>query len=424
MRFFTIVLLFLGLLYALDLVLLIVMHRAWWRHRWVRWTALLVPLIVVVSLGTWSHAHSEKSTSWVAVGAGLASIIFTQLAALLPALIVAGALRGAIHGWTRFQHRRPQAIDGTVPFPAQKPLPEELAVQSRPQVEPTSPERRRFLGMGLAAMPLVSAGAAAGGTLQSIQTPRIPRVPLFYPDLPADLQGLRILHLSDLHVGPYVSVQDVEHLMERAAALHPDLVVVTGDICDHLAEYLPTLQRIEALAPPLGTFASLGNHEYFRGLTAVRACFDRCTIQLLVEEGVTIPVGASHLHIAGADDPRTLADPSAHQRLRNSVRASLDGAPTEAFQLLLSHRSQAFDTAAPLGVNLTLSGHTHGFQIGVAGRSLLEPFLPDSYVWGHYGSDSTQLYTSAGVGHWLPFRLGCPTEAPLFVLTNDDQEHT
>ena len=219
-------------------------------------------------------------------------------------------------------------------------------------------------------------------------------------------------------MGPYINLQDVERLVTRAMVLEPDLVVVTGDICDHLPDYLSTLQRIEGLSPRLGTYACLGNHEYFRGLPAVRACFDQSTIPLLVDQGLTIPVGNSRLRVAGADDPRYLADPDAHARLRASVESSLDGAPADAFHVLMSHRSQAFDTAAPLGVQLTLSGHTHGFQMGLGGRSLFERWFPENYIWGHYVLGDTQLYTSAGVGHWLPFRLGCPPEAPLFVLTS------
>tara|TARA_B100000809_G_C15070076_1_gene505654 strand:+ start:26 stop:1219 length:1194 start_codon:yes stop_codon:yes gene_type:complete len=397
MHFFGFVLTVIGTLYLLDLALLVSAHRVWWRRRWVKYTALTIPLLVAIGLGIWGTAHEHQSKTWIVVGAGLTSILFTQLGALLLALLAAAILRGAVYVTQNV--RRPVQLTA-------------------------DPERRRFLRAGLAAIPLMSATAAAAGTIRSAQSPSIPRIRLRYPDLPPDLEGLRILQLSDMHVGPYVGLNDVERLLQRAAALEPDLVVVTGDICDHLPDYLATLQRLEGLSPPLGTYASLGNHEYFRGLRAVRACFDQSSIPLLVEEGITIPVGAARLHVTGADDPRFLGDAAAHARLRRSVEASLDGAPADAFQLLMSHRSQAFDTAAPLGVQLTLSGHTHGFQLGFGGRSLFDSWLPKKYIWGHYGGGATQLYTSAGVGHWFPFRLGCPPEAPLFTLTSATQETT
>ena len=416
MRFFGLVLTLIGTLYLLDLALLVWADRDWWRRRWVRRLALAVPAVIVAGLGIWAASHELQSTTWIAVGAGLTSFVFAQLTALLPALLITAILRGALHVWDVV--RSSSHAGSTVPFPGARPPPEELAAHTLNDAVPESPGRRRFLRAGLAALPLVSATTAAAGTLRSAQTPSIPLIPLHFPDLPEDLEGLRIFHLSDLHVGPYVSLEDVEYLVERASALVPDLVVVTGDICDHLPDYLATLQCIEALTPHLGTYACLGNHEHFRGLPAVRASFERSVIPLLVEQGLTIPVGGARLHVAGADDPRYLGDAAAHGRLRASVEASLQGAPSDAFRVLMSHRSQAFDTAAPLGVHLTLSGHTHGLQMGLGGRSLFEHLLPDSYIWGHYGGGATQLYTSAGVGHWFPFRLGCPPEAPLFTLTS------
>ena len=422
MRFFGVVTALFGVLYLLDLALLCGAHRTWWRRRWIRWIALVIPFLVAAGIGIWAVSHASRSTTWVGIGAGLTSIVLAQLAALLLALTIAAVLRGSLHSWDvlsrSIEPYRTASDARTVPFPGAGPLPEELAAHTLGDTTPASPDRRRFLHASLAALPLVSASAAATGTLQSTQTPRIPEISLHYPKLPADLEGLRILHLSDLHVGPYIDLLDVEGLVARAAVLEPDLVVVTGDICDHLPDYLATLQRIELLSPRLGTYACLGNHEYFRGLPAVRACFDHSTIPLLVDQGLTIPVGSSLLRVAGADDPRYLADAGAHARLRASVESSLDGAPADAFHVLMSHRSQAFDTARPLGVQLTLSGHTHGFQMGLDGRSLFERWFPENYIWGRYGGGDTQLYTSSGVGHWFPFRLGCPPEAPLLILTS------
>ena len=94
----------------------------------------------------------------------------------------------------------------------------------------------------------------------------------------------------------------------------------------------------------------------------------------------------------------------------------MDSAPQEAFSILMSHRSQALDYASPLGIDLVLAGHTHGFQLGLGGRSLFDSLLPDRYIWGQYNQGQSQLYTTCGVGHWLPFRFGCPPEAPLIVL--------
>jgi hypothetical protein len=82
----------------------------------------------------------------------------------------------------------------------------------------------------------------------------------------------------------------------------------------------------------------------------------------------------------------------------------------------MSHRPDVFPYAADLGVQLTLSGHTHGGQIGFDGRSVLEGVFPHSFLWGEYAIKASRLYTTCGAGHWFPFRLGCPAEAPLITL--------
>lgn len=420
MRFFPFVIGLFSAVYALDLGLLLGLHRRWWRRRWLRRLTWAVPVLGALGFAAWNAGYRGESMALVRLGAGTVAVLFAQLLAVGLGLLLTVPLRLGEILWDACGrwHARPPA--GTVPFPrAQVPSPEQLAAQPAVQTGVASPDRRRFLRCGLAAVPLAVSAAATGGIARSGQRPRLPEVRLRFPDLPADLEGLRVLQVSDAHVGPYVDVADLRDLVARSVALAPDLVVVTGDLCDDMPRYLDCLRALEQLTPRLGTFACLGNHEYFRGIEAVRRCFDRSRIPLLVDAGLVLPVGAARLRIAGADDPRSMGDPSAVGRLRRSVERSLDGAQGGAFHLLLSHRSQAFDTAAPLGVHLTLAGHTHGFQIGLGGRSLFERWYPRHYIWGRYGSGAAQLYTSAGVGHWFPFRLGCPPEAPLFILERE-----
>jgi predicted MPP superfamily phosphohydrolase len=286
-----------------------------------------------------------------------------------------------------------------------------------PEDAPTSLERRQFLRRSLAIVPALGAAGVSHGLYSAHTQARIPEIPLSYPGLPPALEGLKIMQISDLHIGPYVYLGDLEQLLERVARAEPDLVLVTGDICDHKPDYLAALRLLESVSARLGVYASLGNHEYIRGIGRIRRHFDQTAIPLLVDEGLALSVSDATLYLGGADDPRFLRSHQSYERLRTSVEKAVAHAPSDAFTLLMSHRSQALDYAAPLGgVDLILAGHTHGFQLGVAGRSFFQPFLPDSYIWGHYEKGSTQLYTTAGVGHWLPFRFGCPPEAPLFTL--------
>jgi predicted MPP superfamily phosphohydrolase len=183
-----------------------------------------------------------------------------------------------------------------------------------------------------------------------------------------------------------------------------------------MPDYLDALRLLEALPTRLGSYCSLGNHEYIRGVRRVRGLFEQTSLPLLVDSGQAIDVNGTPLYIAAADDPRYLRSEESYTRLRTSVEKSMDSAPQEAFSILMSHRSQALDYASPLGIDLVLAGHTHGFQLGLGGRSLFDSLLPDRYIWGQYNQGQSQLYTTCGVGHWLPFRFGCPPEAPLIVL--------
>lgn len=340
MRFFGVVVGVFALFYLLDLALLCRAHRPWWCHHWVRRVAIIVPVVAAPAVGIWALGYAIESPRWIVAGAAVTSILFVHLVALLPGLLVAAVLRqgGAAVSALRCRWLQRHGASGAlVPFPAPPPPPEALAGAD---VQPARPDRRRFLQTALAAVPAATVTAGAGGVVGSVATPRLPEIPLAYPDLPADLRGLRLLHLTDLHVGTYLGLEDLADLVERATRLDPDLVVVTGDICDHLPIFDDTLRLLEQLQPPLGAYASLGNHEYFRGIEAVRAAFGRSTIPLLVDAGTTCTVGAARLRLAGADDPRFMnARGRAH--LRASVERCLDGADSDAFHLLLSHRSQS-----------------------------------------------------------------------------------
>ena len=378
-------------LYGTTLALVAGVHRHWWRVVWFRrlfyWQfplALLGAALRILS------RHFEMPWLW-AVGTSL----FAALALYLGAFFIAAVLlTPVVLGVSLYDRLRQGAEE-----------------------EPSSLERRRFLGRGLAVVPALGAASISQGIYASQTGARLPTVPLYYPNLPAELEGLKILQISDIHIGPYIQLADLEALLARAAQAAPDLIAITGDICDHNPEYLAALRLLESVPTRLGTYASLGNHEYMRGIRRIRRHFDQTAIPLLVDEGLSVPVGAATLYVGGVDDPRFLRSPASYAQLGNSVEKAVRASPNDAFTVLLSHRSQALDYAAPTGgTDLILAGHTHGFQLGVAGRSFFEPFFPERYIWGHYAKGTTQLYTTAGVGHWLPFRFGCPPEAPIITL--------
>ena len=133
--------------------------------------------------------------------------------------------------------------------------------------------------------------------------------------------------------------------------------------------------------------------------------------------------GAGDLFIAGVDDPdgKPLGQ-SEEDYMRDAVDLALQRARPWMFTILLTHRPWVFDLAAARGAHLTLAGHTHGGQVGFAGFSPLE-LLPGKryrYPRGLYRIGNRKLYTTAGAGHWLPFRLGCPAEAPVYELRKSE----
>lgn len=137
-------------------------------------------------------------------------------------------------------------------------------------------------------------------------------------------------------------------------------------------------------------------------------------MHLLLDETATISINGAKLALAGVDDPVFVQPVQGFYETRIAACAREAGAAD--FRLLLCHRPDGFESAARNGFHLTLSGHTHGGQVGLWGRSAFERLLGIPYLWGHYRRGRSQLYTTSGFGHWFPFRLSCPAEAPLIVL--------
>ena len=282
-----------------------------------------------------------------------------------------------------------------------------------------SASRRAVLQASLSLLPAAAASAGLEGLRAADDDPRVPIVKMRFRDLPPDLIGLRILHLSDLHLGVSKRTAHLEALLERVAELAPDLIVVTGDLADDLGELERALAVLARKSPRLGVLTCLGNHEYLHDIHRTRSIYERSAVPLLVDRGVTLVVGRAKLHVAGADDPFELSGEALTRFLERSVARGGEGAPEGAFRLLLSHRPEGFIPAARQGVHLTLAGHTHGGQLGLLGRSVFEALAPEAFLWGAYARGRSRLYTSSGFGHWFPFRLGCPTEAPLIVLERE-----
>lgn len=377
----------------IQLLLLRQLNRVWWKQKWIRRGAYSLPITGVVSLVLLGLAEYHR-IGWLAALASPVTVLAVILEiALMLSLPVSGAFH-LVEGWLgRLSRRRRIAHADDVPD-----------------------QRRRVLLKGAAALvPVATVGAALGGVGRAYAGAEVKRISFDFRSLPHEFEGMRILQLSDVHLRHYVTLDNLEEILDEAVRLSPDLVLVTGDLSDDLEQLPPALDMIAALNPRLGSYAILGNHEYFRGIQQVRSIYSRSPVRLLVNEHVLLTNGGSPLLLAGIDDPIALSRFQEDFYTR-SIETTLADAPEEVFSLLMSHRPDAFRHAAARGVDLTLAGHTHGGQVGFGGRFILESSYPHSYLWGKYTINDSQFYTTSGAGHWFPFRLGCPAEAPVIEL--------
>jgi len=239
------------------------------------------------------------------------------------------------------------------------------------------------------------------------------------PGLPAALAGFRIGQVTDIHIArDLTQLHHLEKALRLLADQRLDILVATGDLCDEPKLYLTMLRLLSQVPTRLGHFGSIGNHELFMGLDIVRRAYDRAPVQLLEEESVRL--GALRLAAVGyptrGRSPR-LSLPDVPGQLDAALSERSAGERTTT--VLLAHHPHVFTQLAGRQIALTLSGHTHGGQLGLGQGSAIESLFP--YARGLYrGAGATdpdsQLFVSSGLGHWLPCRLNCPPEAVVIEL--------
>ncbi|HEM49317.1 MAG TPA: hypothetical protein ENO27_03805, partial [Caldithrix sp.] len=213
----------------------------------------------------------------------------------------------------------------------------------------------------------------------------------------------------------YYQLDDLERLLLNAESESVDLVVITGDVADDLSQLTDALKLIDQKKSTYPKLVSVGNHEYFRGIQEVRRRIDTSPIPLLLNNHHIVNVNGVKLLIGGMDDPVRMHTDNV-PFFERSIKQILINKPEYDFSILMSHRPKALNVVPDFNIDLVLAGHTHGAQLGFNNRSIFEPMWEENYLWGKYSKGKSQLYTSSGVGHWFPFRLGCPAEAPIITL--------
>lgn len=260
----------------------------------------------------------------------------------------------------------------------------------------------------------VSAVLLGWGYAEARRVPRVRRLDVRLPRLGAGLDGLRVVLITDTHYGPLDRARWSERVCESVNTLEADLVCHTGDIADGTAE------RRRAQAVPLGTVRAsqdrvyvTGNHEYYSEAQGWVDLMYELGWKPLRNRHLLLERGGDTLVVAGVDD--VTAESSGLPGHRAHLAGALEGADPELPVLLLAHQPTFVDRAAAGGVDLQLSGHTHGGQIWPF-HHLVRLDQPALAGLSRHGA-RTLLYTSRGTGFWgPPFRVFAPSEITLLVL--------
>ena len=277
-----------------------------------------------------------------------------------------------------------------------------------------SPSRRLFLARSLA----VTAGAVAVGTAGTgayfANSPPVVRlVPVTLAGLDPSLDGLRIVTFSDGHLSATYGGRRFERLVELVNEQRPDVVAIVGDLVDgDVSELREEAAPLADLVSDQGVFFVTGNHEYFVDTDAWLRHLPTLGVDVLRNERVAIRRGSASFDLAGIDD-RTAAS-SGLPGHGADLDAALDGRDDETPVVLLAHQPYMVEQARAAGVDLQLSGHTHGGQ--------LWPFdyvisLDQPSVEGLSRYGDTQLYVTSGAGYWgPPMRVGARPEITVVEL--------
>lgn len=278
---------------------------------------------------------------------------------------------------------------------------------------PPSPARALPLWLQPAPLLLLALFCTGWSVWQAAKVPEVRAVSLHVPNLPPALKGLRIVQLSDLHIGPGFDRRWLTQVVQRTNALKPDLVVLTGDIVDGSVSYLrPSIAPLQELQSRYGAFLVVGNHEYYSGLAAWQQEFRRLGITVLNNEHRVIDLRGTPLVVAGVTDPVA----AAHNSPTPDPVQALQGRPADAFSLMLSHQPRTAAASAKAGAQLQLSGHTHGGLL-LPLQALVARFNT-GFVAGPYTLGSMVLYVHSGSALWagFPIRFGVPSEIADIVL--------
>jgi predicted MPP superfamily phosphohydrolase len=237
----------------------------------------------------------------------------------------------------------------------------------------------------------------------------VERQEIYLRRLPKALDGFRIVHLSDLHYGPFTDARHLRRAIEAANDLNPDLIALTGDYISQERIYAaPCAGLVGRLQARYGVFAVLGNHDHWTDAKLVTDLFRTEGIRVLINEGLRLDVDNESFWLAGVDDTMVGLE---------DLSLALAGSGEIEMKLLLAHNPVILRRAARADVDLVLSGHTHGGQVTIRPEKNRSGRPRKRMLRGLGRRANTQIYVTRGLGTVvLPIRYGCPPEVSLLEL--------
>jgi predicted MPP superfamily phosphohydrolase len=288
-----------------------------------------------------------------------------------------------------------------------------------PNIEdPVDPGRRSFLVRMGHGLPVAAALTGVGGVVGGELPFKVKRETVRLPALNPAHDGFKIGQITDVHVGAFVSPATVRRAVQMLDAEGVDLQVMTGDLIDDLDGLDECFEALGSCRAPHGMYAVYGNHEHWRGIGHFRRKFRQASdagkpLKVLVDDSVRLQHGGAPIRLVGVDYPFA---PFRERStvMRESADLAFAGAQPGETIICLSHHPDFFPFASERGARLTLSGHTHGGQVAILGVPLMG--LLFRRILGWYRESGNLLYVSGGTGHWMPFRVGIPTEVTVLTL--------
>ena len=232
---------------------------------------------------------------------------------------------------------------------------------------------------------------------------------IYLKRLPPAFDGFRIVQLSDIHHSPFTSRAQIERAVDTANSLQPDIVALTGDYISKERQYAaPCAELLGKLRARHGIFAVLGNHDHWTDAALITDLFRAERMTVLVNQGMRFELKGAAFWLAGVDDTMVGLE---------DLPLALAGSREDELKLLLAHNPIILRRAARAGVDLVLSGHTHGGQVSLRSERSVAGRPRRRLLKGLARQGETQIYVTRGLGTVvLPVRFGCPPEVSLLEL--------